>query len=130
MLGGLIAIGIFIMNWTIDESLDKFELLARKTFQSSQSNFSKIQQLMTSYLRDSRYSSIAIEESFEESFQSIFDNEKGVNLFNPLTSDTKIAITTTIAKESATYIFSNYNSGLRPKELGSNKLITYWSRTS
>lgn len=114
------------MNWTIDESLDKFELLARKTFQSSQSNIKRIQQLLASYLRDGRYSSLAIEESF----QSIFDNEKGVNLFNPLTSDIKVAITTTTAKESAACIFSNYNGGLRPKDLGSYDHVRHHLRSS
>ncbi|KAM0714195.1 hypothetical protein Q7P37_009982 [Cladosporium fusiforme] len=112
--GGLIAIGIFVICWDAGESLEKFEELARKTFNGSNGTFGQMQQLVISYLRDCRYSSLAIEESF----QSTFEDQKEVSLFNPLTNDTKVAITTTTAKESAACIFSNYNGGVWPKELG------------
>lgn len=102
------------MCWSTSESLEKFEDLAYKTFQSSQSRLGRIRQLITSYLRDGKYSSVTIEESFK----STFKDDEEINLFNPLNNDTKIAITTTTAKESAACIFSNYNGGHRPKELG------------
>ena len=102
------------MCWDARESLERFEGLARKTFQGSYGTFGRMQQLVISYLRDCRYSSLAIEESF----QSAFEDKKEVSLFNPLANDTKIAITTTTAKESAACIFSKYNGGSRPKELG------------
>jgi hypothetical protein len=104
------------MCWSAEESLDKFEQLARKTFQGSSSSLGRMQHFIMSYLRDCRYSSLAIEESF----QSAFEDEDNTSLFNPLTNDTKIAITTTTAKESAPCIFSNYNGGTRPKELGTS----------
>lgn len=102
------------MCWSTSESLEKFEELAYKTFQSSQSSVGRMRQLVTSYLRDGKYSSLTIEEAFKSTFR---DN-KEINLFNPLNNDTKIAITTTTAKEIAACIFSNYNGERRPKELG------------
>ena len=102
------------MGWSAEESLAKFEQLARKTFQGSHSSLGRMQNYVVSYLRDGRYSSLAIEESF----QSAFEGEDNASLFNPLTNDTKIAITTTTAKESVPCIFSNYNGSTRPKELG------------
>jgi hypothetical protein len=106
------------MCWDAGESLEKFEDLARKTFQGSCGTFGRMQQFAISYLRDCRYSSLAIEESF----QSAFEDKKDISLFNPLTNDTKIAITTTTAKESAACIFSNYNGRSRPRELGALSL--------
>lgn len=122
----MIAIGIFIMRWDAGESLDKFEELARKTFKGSHGTFGRMQQLVISYLRDCRYSSLAIEQSF----QSAFEEQKEVSLFNPLTNDTKVAITTTTAKESAACIFSNYNGGERPKEIGIFTCIHFSSFTT
>ncbi|KAM0724120.1 hypothetical protein Q7P37_000001 [Cladosporium fusiforme] len=92
--GGLIAIGIFVICWDAGESLEKFEELARKTFNGSNGTFGQMQQLVISYLRDCRYSSLAIEESF----QSTFEDQK--------------------ERKKAQRIFSNYNGGVWPKELG------------
>lgn len=74
--------------------------------------FARLQQFIISYLRDCQYSSSAIEDSFQTTFG------KDIGLFNPLTTDTKVAITTTSAKETATSIFSNYNGAKRPRTLG------------
>nr|OQO31369.1 hypothetical protein B0A51_03364 [Rachicladosporium sp. CCFEE 5018] len=113
--GGLIAIGLFIMRWPIEVCIEKFESLAQRTFvRSRQANFliGRIQQLFVSYLRDCQYSSSAIEESFQSAFG------KDVQLFNPLPDDTKVAITTTTAKDTSACIFSNYNGPERPSDNG------------
>ncbi|KAK6428380.1 hypothetical protein LTR95_015477 [Oleoguttula sp. CCFEE 5521] len=113
--GGLIAIGLFIMRWPTDACIEKFEALAQRTFvRSRQANYliGRIQQLFVSYLRDCQYSSAAIEESFQLAFG------KDVQLFNPLPDDTKVAITTTTAKDTSTCIFSNYNGPERPSNNG------------
>ena len=114
-LGGLIAIGLFIMEWSIDEYIERFETLAAKTFRrpaDGKSIFSKARHMISSFLQDHQYSSAVIAESFQSSFGEDFQ------LFNPLPNDTKVAITTTTAKETAACIFSNYNGGARPKSLG------------
>ncbi|KAK6436023.1 hypothetical protein LTR95_007787 [Oleoguttula sp. CCFEE 5521] len=113
--GGLIAIGLFIMRLAIEVCIEKFESLAQETFvRSRQANFliGRIQQLFVSYLRDCQYSSSAIEESFQSAFG------KDVQLFNPLPDDTKVAITTTTAKDTSACIFSNYNGPERPSDNG------------
>ena len=115
MLGGLIAIGLFVMRWTVGESLEKFEELAQRTFQRHPQDshyFARLQQFIISYLRDCQYSSSVIEQSFQSTFG------KDIGLFNPLITDTKVAVTTTSAKETAACIFSNYNGTERPKTLG------------
>lgn len=104
------------MEWTICGSLAKFEGLAHRTFQRHAEGshyLARLQQFIISYLRDCQYSSTVIRDSF----QNTLGNEIG--MFNPLTTDTKVAITTTSAKETAACIFSNYNGNDRPKTLGS-----------
>ena len=103
------------MRWTIAESMVKFEDLARRTFQCHADDkhyLVRLQQFIVSYLRDCQYSSSVIEASFQSTFG------EDISLFNPLTTDTKVAITTTSAKETAACIFSNYNGVKRPKSLG------------
>lgn len=103
------------MRWTIIESMAKFEDLARRTFQRQPDDkhyFVRLQQFIVSYLRDCQYSSAVIEASSQTTFG------QDIGLFNPLTTDTKVAITTTSAKETAACIFSNYNGVKRPRTLG------------
>ncbi|KAK6428218.1 hypothetical protein LTR95_015640 [Oleoguttula sp. CCFEE 5521] len=114
--GGLFSIGPFVMRWTIEFCIEKFESLAQRTFvRSRQANYliGRIQWLFVSYLRDCQYNSSAIEESFQSAFG------KDVQLFNPpLPYDTKVAITTATAKDTSTCIFSNYTGPERPSDNG------------
>lgn len=41
-----------------------------------------------------------------------------IRMFNPLSSDTKVAITTTTAKDPRPCLLTNYNSDVRLKGLG------------
>ncbi|KAK3708056.1 hypothetical protein LTR37_011749 [Vermiconidia calcicola] len=112
--GGLITIGLFLMQWNVDECLTKFETLAEKTFRrrNGYTVFGRIQELAMSYFRDGQYSSLAIEESF----QSVFGDD--MKMFNPLCNNTKVAVTTTTAKDARPCLFSNYNGGIRPPSIG------------
>nr|OQO23711.1 hypothetical protein B0A51_10919 [Rachicladosporium sp. CCFEE 5018] len=110
------------MRWPIEVCIEKFESLAQRTFvRSRQANYliGRIQQLFVSYLRDCQYNSSAIEESFQSAFG------KDVQLFNPLPDDTKVAITTTTAKDTSTCIFSNYNDPERPSDNALNTMCRF-----
>ena len=117
--GGLITIGLFLMQWNVDECLTKFETLAEKTFRrrNGYTVFGRIQELAMSYFRDGQYSSLAIEESF----QSVFGDD--MKMFNPLCNNTKVAVTTTTAKDARPCLFSNYNGGIRPPSIGESSLL-------
>lgn len=115
LAGGLIAIGIFIMQWTTHESLDRFEVLARKTFRPKEAPLyllGRVRRLIVLYLQDGQYSSDAIEQSYQSAFG------QGISLFNPLYTDIKVAVTTTSARDTEACLFSNYNGERRPRELG------------
>lgn len=114
-LGGLIAIGVFLMKWTVDDCLERFEELAIKTFESepaettsSLSITQRIRRMLGAYVRDYQYNSSAIESAFQASIGS------SAKMFNPLRNDTKVAVTATTARENVACVFSNYNGGKRP----------------
>ncbi|KAK4974003.1 hypothetical protein LTR28_010799 [Elasticomyces elasticus] len=113
--GGLIVKGLFIMRWTSKECLEKFQGLAMKTFKRRNRGpvlLNRLHELAVSYLRDWQYSSCAIEDAFRSAFGS------QVQLFNPSSNDTKVAVTTTTAREALPCLFFNYNGGIRPPEIG------------
>ncbi|KAK0302569.1 hypothetical protein LTR82_017827 [Friedmanniomyces endolithicus] len=65
-------------------------------------------------MRDHQYSSQAIEDAFRD----VTGNSSG--LFNPLNSDTKVAVTSVTAREVQPCLFTNYNGGPRREDLGYN----------
>lgn len=114
-IGGLIILGLFIMRWSAQECSEKFVQLASTIFRKRTQGlfiFSKIQQYLMSYLADCKYDSIDIERAL----YSVFG--KTTSLFNPLCTDTKVAVTSTTARDSMPCLFANYNGGSRPKEAG------------
>ncbi|KAF2199844.1 FabD/lysophospholipase-like protein, partial [Delitschia confertaspora ATCC 74209] len=109
--GGFIAIGVFLMGWTLQECLFRFEDLATKTFMVEQkqklSITQHIQRLLGAYVRDHRYDSAAIENAFR------VEGRAYPRMFNPLQNDTKVAVTTTTARHNIPCVLSNYNGGQR-----------------
>jgi hypothetical protein len=111
--------GLFLMHWSVDRCFDMFEGLAKRTFKQQRRGsmlLARVQQLAMSYLRDCQYSSLAIEDAFRSSF----GNE--LKMFNPLSNDTKVAVTTTTAKETAPCLFTNYNGSSRSSEIGKSTI--------
>ncbi|KAL1629898.1 hypothetical protein SLS56_005168 [Neofusicoccum ribis] len=113
--GGLIILGLFLMRWTPDQCLDKFEKLAAQTFKRPErpSSFSRLRQTLLSYVKDCKYESTTIEDTFRT-----LANNAPNQLFNPLKSETKVAVTTTTAREVLPCLFANYNGRCRPQGIG------------
>jgi hypothetical protein len=101
------------MQWSADECLSKFLLLAKDIFKprnTSTSLFSRVQDLLLSYVEDGQYSQKAINEAFTTAGHSI-------PMFNPLQSHTRVAVTATTAKETNTCLFTNYNGHTRTRNI-------------
>lgn len=111
-LGGLIALGIFLMQWSPSECLRRFEEMATTTFRLDDASESltwsqKLQRLFRVCLQDHRYNLTPIEKVFQTKSGST------TKMFNPLQSDTKVAVTTTSVRENVAGVISNYNYGPR-----------------
>lgn len=107
--------GMFLLQWSTIESLERFEKVADKTFGKRKEGatlLTQALQLLMAYIEDGQYSLSAIEESFRRTFNS------PIQMFNPLRNDTKVAVTTTTANDSEPVLFTNYNGGKRPESLG------------
>ena len=105
------------MLWSAKYCLRKFEDLAKSAFHRPRHGpllLSRLQQFVLSYFEDCQYSSAALEAAFRTAFGA------RLQMFNPLSSDTKVAVTSTTAGETLPCLFTNYNGGHRPKDAGSS----------
>jgi hypothetical protein len=117
LIGGLTSIGIFLMHWTAEECLEKFHNLTKEVF-GGRKNLPALvdhaQTLLLLCLDRSKYDSLGIKAAFRTALGP------PPNMFNPLATDTKVAVIAAPVTGSATAVLCNYNSGKRPeaKELG------------
>jgi len=113
--GGIINIGIFLMLWTVSECIEKYYSLIKETF-GRRKKFSDLlghmQTVLLSYFLDYRYKSAAIEAAFQSSFGP------PPKMFNPLCSDTKVAVIAAPVRGKVTSVICNYNGGNRPVDIG------------
>ncbi|KAI1562425.1 Patatin, partial [Pyrenophora tritici-repentis] len=110
--GGLVVIGMFLLQWSAAESIQRFEQVAAKTFGKRKALISRAIQLVVAYVEDGQYSLAAVQEAFRKTFDS------PLQMFNPLRNDTKVAVTTTAVNDSLPWLFTNYNGGKRPDDIG------------
>ncbi|PVH95991.1 FabD/lysophospholipase-like protein, partial [Periconia macrospinosa] len=70
--GGLIAIGIFLMNWDLDECISRFEQLSFETFKVNQeetySYSQRIRRIFRACIEDHTYNTSPIEKAFSSDF--------------------------------------------------------------
>lgn len=100
--------GLFLIGWSVEKCISSFEDLATKTFRTRASG---IFELASSYFRDGKYSSSPIEQAFKTSIGS------DAKMFNPLTKDTKVAVTTTTTdKKPRPCLITNYNGRTNSQE--------------
>ncbi|CAN9363471.1 unnamed protein product [Alternaria alternata] len=100
---GLVAIGMFLLQWDATESIQRYEQVAAKTFGRRKALISRALQLIVAYVEDGQYSLDAVQEAFRKTFNS------NLQMFNPLRNDTKVAVTTTAVDDSLSWLFTNYN---------------------
>ncbi|CAI6338123.1 unnamed protein product [Periconia digitata] len=105
--GGLIAIGIFLMHWNLDDCMTRFEQLSFETFKVNQeetySYSQRIRRIFHACIQDHRYNTSPIEKAFSSDFSL------AAKLFNPLQKDTKVGVTAVTVRESISCIHTNYN---------------------
>lgn len=120
--GGLIILGIFVRCWTPTECLENFEALSAKIFRRRSAfklPFPLVQDIVVSYLFDSKYPSKTIEQAFNTVFGA------SVPLFNPVCNGTKIAVTTTAVHGSTPHLLSNYNGWSQELEMTTARKTRY-----
>jgi hypothetical protein len=103
---------MFLLNWNTSESIKEFEEVAGKTFDKRRTMLARALQLVVAYIEDGQYSLAAVQNAFNRKFSS------PVQMFNPLDTDIKVAVTTTTVNNAKPRLFTNYNGAQRPQGIG------------
>jgi hypothetical protein len=112
-----VVIGLFLLQWSVAESIQQFEDVASKTFGKRKAFLARGFQLLSAYIEDGQYSLAAIQEAFRTALNG------PMQMFNPLKNDTKVAVTTTAVDNSSPWLFTNYNGGKRQGSLGTSHFL-------
>ena len=106
------------MGWSGSRSLATFKSIAHKVFlrrNGFSEILSRLQETITSYWRDGRYSCTAIDDVFNT------PTSCHAKMFNPLGNNAKVAVTTVDVKTSHPYLLTNYNGASTLDDVGTHK---------
>jgi hypothetical protein len=103
------------MHWTAKECLGKFHHLVSTTFRKRKSLPAFLEHIQTLFLiclDKSKYDSVAIQNAFQQTLG------RPPTMFNPLASDSKVAVIAVPVGDKNTSVICNYNGSSRPDNLG------------
>ncbi|KAH9204856.1 patatin-like phospholipase-like protein [Leptodontidium sp. 2 PMI_412] len=108
--GGLIVMAMFINGWSIDESTESFEKLAKVAFKRRKvldiPFLSRVHELLKSYLADGLYPA----ENIEAALQAVFGKDKTILDYSHATSiGARVGLPVATIREPSSCIFTNYN---------------------
>lgn len=101
------------MYWDVRDFKRRSDSIAARTFRRALTGsrfLDRISKVISSLAKDCQYDTAAIKSAFQTTTGS------EVKMFNPLCTDTKVAVTTTTARESFACLFSNYNGSFMPED--------------
>lgn len=124
MLGGLIALAMFINVWSVEDCTHWFESLARIAFKRRRvlgiPILSSIQELITSYLADSLYPV----DNLDTALKEVFGGDRSLLDYLYATAiGAKIGLPVATILETALCVFTNYNGvGTRDHNCGNSQI--------
>lgn len=107
--GGLVALGLTTMNWSVEDCIENFEKLCEQAFtRRSGSSLPIIGAIVENY-HHSKYQTATLDSSLKTAFPEdlhLFGGRRPADLCE---SSVKVAVTATSLAANKTYILSNYN---------------------
>jgi hypothetical protein len=113
-LGGILAVGIFLMSWNTETCFKKFYSIAEQTFGRDRlpSHLHKAQKLLLLCFGQTLYSDAALKNEFQLTFGPL------PRMFNLQSTDIKVAVIAAPVEERDTSIICNYSGEGRPRGKG------------
>ncbi|KAI0484539.1 acyl transferase/acyl hydrolase/lysophospholipase [Xylariaceae sp. FL0804] len=111
--GGLVALGLGTMEWTVDECIGHFEALCHEAFTRRVGSTLPLLGSLVENYHHSKYQTTTLEKAYTSAFTDDTYLFGGRRPFGSSGSLVKVAVTATSLAGNRTYIFSNYN---RPRD--------------
>lgn len=120
--GGLVALGLTNMNWSVEECIETFEKLCYQAFTRRSGGSLPIIGTIVENYHHSRYQTATLEDALRTAFPEDLHLFGGRRPTEMCASSVKVAVTATSLAANKTYILSNYN---RPEpSRGSSKTLS------
>ncbi|KAI1771432.1 hypothetical protein F4818DRAFT_454557 [Hypoxylon cercidicola] len=107
--GGLVALGLASMNWTVEECIFHFENLCDKAFTRRAGSALPIVGPLVDNYYHSKYQTLTLEKAFTSAFTDYLYLFGGERPDQRNGSSVKVAVTATSSDGTKAYVISNYN---------------------
>ena len=117
-VGGLIVLGLFLRQWSVDQCKQNFDTLTRQIFEAQDKGsfepFRHLRRILKCWLSDGYYDA----KPFEDTLKLVFGPSSKMFDFHD-SNNTKVAVTATTISDALPYVISNYNGKVeRPGDSG------------
>lgn len=105
--GGIIALGLGVQNWTVDQCIQRFVELCKKAFEPQKGLKVWGLRYLTTMVHKGKYRAKPFEQALQEEFgrdMTLFGGQNGKDQFK-----IKVAVTSTTSVESEPLVLTNYN---------------------
>ncbi|KAI1740057.1 hypothetical protein F4680DRAFT_465847 [Xylaria scruposa] len=107
--GGIIALGLASMNWTVDKCIEQFENLCDQAFTRRTGSMIPLVSHLIEHHHHSKYQTKTLESALKEAFTDDIHLFGGERLPESAHWQVKVAVTATALAGNKTYVLSNYN---------------------
>jgi len=105
--GGIIALGLGVRNWTVDECIQKFVGLCKKAFEPQKGLNTWGLSYLTTLIHKGKFRTKPFEQALQDEFgrdMTLFAGQNNKDQFK-----IKVAVTSTTSIESEPIVLTNYN---------------------
>ena len=113
--GGLVALGLASMNWTVEECMERFTTLCHEAFTRRIGSTIPVIGAFVENYHHSRYQTSTLEKALVEAFPADLYLFGGQRPSESNEYQVKVAVTATSLAGNKTYLLSNYNPPRRPQ---------------
>ncbi|KAI1124855.1 hypothetical protein F5Y10DRAFT_284739 [Nemania abortiva] len=107
--GGLVALGLASMNWTVDQCIEQFEGLCNQAFTRRTGSTLPLVGHLVDHHHHSKYQTKTLESALKEAYTDDMQLFGGERLPESSSWQVKVAVTATALAGNKTYVLSNYN---------------------
>ena|ERR1700712_1636810 len=120
--GGLIALGLGSMNWSVEECISMFEKMCRKAFTPRLGSSIPLFSFIVENYNHSKYETKPLEQTLQDAFTEdlyLFGGARKTGINSPV----KVAITGTSLAGRTPIVFGNYNRVCSDKRMSLSRLL-------
>lgn len=126
--GGLVALGLASMNWTVDQCIKQFEGFCDQAFTRRTGSALPLVGHLVDHHHHSKYQTKTLESALKDAFTDEIQLFGGEQRPRSTTWQVKVAVTATALTGSKTYVLANYNGRRENKMSSEHSLEQFYEK--